>query len=122
MTDDMKQYSDFKSFSKDQAYWERNQLVKALSKVFKSWMELHPLEDTEWDKDWRHIVFIEVPTEEIEQKYIQGGFRVKNKSQLSWHIHDSDVDDFEHLELKKGNSWDGHTTEEKYRRLSCLKK
>lgn len=106
--------------AKDQAYWERNQLVRALSKIYPSWMELHPLEDTEWEKDWRHIIFIEVPVRRLQQKHIQGGFWVTKKMQISWHIHDSEVKDFDHLDLRKGNSWDGHTTEEKYERLADI--
>jgi len=81
-------------------------------------MELHPLEDTEWDKDWRHIIFIEIPT------FIGSTFQqhnLKNTKQVSWHIHDSEVIYFSHLELKNGNSWDGHTSEEKYERLLNLR-
>lgn len=103
---------------KDQAYWERNQLVVALSKIYPSWLELHSLEDETWEKDWRHIVFIEIP--------VHSGARFQDieyprTEQLSWHIHDSEVKYFQHLELRKGNSWDGHTTEEKYERLSNLR-
>lgn len=113
----MKTYSDFKAFSKEQAYWERNQLVLALSKLYPSWMELHSLDDVEWDKDWRHIVFIEIPT----QGGTVQGHNLKKIEQLSWHIHDSEVGYFTHLELKKGNSWDGHSTEDKYERLLRLR-
>lgn len=116
----MKTYNDFKSFSKDQAYWERNQLVAALSKIYPSWLEKHPASDKTWDKDWRTIVFIEIPTEELTNKYVQGGFMSRQTRQLSWHLHDSDVVWFDHLEKRKGNSWDGHTSQEKYRRLNCL--
>lgn len=49
----MKTYSELKSFSKDQAYWERNQLVSALSKIYPSSRGLHPLSDKKWDKEWR---------------------------------------------------------------------
>lgn len=107
--------------AKDNAYWERNQLVVALSKIYPSWLELHPLEDKDWEKDWRHIVFIEIPVREDvygDARNIQR-YRVV-KRQLSWHIHDSEVKYFQHLELRKGNSWDGHTTEEKYKRLESL--
>lgn len=93
------------SASKDQAYWERNQLVLALTKVFPSWRELHPVEDTNWEKDWRNIIFIQLPT-----------------GQASWHIHDTELILFESLEFKEGDSWDGHTTEEKYNRLRNLPK
>lgn len=88
---------------KDGAYSERNQLVAALSKLFPSWMEWHSEEDTSWDNDWRNIIFIELPT-----------------GQVSWHIHDSEVSHFQHLTKKVGSSWDGHTTEEKYNRVSAL--
>ena len=102
--------------AKDNAYWERNQLVAALSKIYPSWMELHPLEDENWEKDWRHIVFIEIP---IPGGNVQGHQLTLNR-QVSWHIHDSEVKYFGHLDYKKGNSWDGHTTEEKYERLAEL--
>lgn len=88
---------------KDGAYSERNQLVAALSKLLPAWMERHSEEDTAWDNDWRNIVFIGLPT-----------------GQVSWHIHDSEIDHFQHLTKKAGSSWDGHTTEEKYRRLAAL--
>ena len=107
---------------KDQAYWERNQLVSALSKIYPAWLERHPVDDTAWEDDWRWIVFIEIPTEELEQKYVQGGFLVKHKRQLSWHIHDSEYANFAHLKSRTGHSWDGHTTEEKYRRLRHIVK
>lgn len=114
----MKTYKDFKPFSKEQAYWERNQLILALSKLYPSWLELHPLEDTKWEKDWRHIVFIEIPT---FQGATMQSHNLPSTKQLSWHIHDSEVPYFSHLELKSGNSWDGHTTEEKYERLLRLR-
>jgi hypothetical protein len=88
---------------KDVVYTERNMLVAALSKLFPAWLELHPAEDKEWAEDWRTIVFIETPA-----------------GQMSWHLHYSEVVMFDHLEGREGNSWDGHTTEEKYERLSKL--
>lgn len=87
---------------KDGAYTERNALVCALSKLFPSWLEQHP-EGDEWDDDWRTIVFIDGPTR-----------------QLSWHLHDSDVAAFNHLEARDTHSWDGHTTEAKYERLAAV--
>ena len=89
--------------AKDRAYQERDRLVCALSKVFPSWLARHPDDDTEWDDDWRWIVFIQLPT-----------------GQASWHIHDSEHSWFRHLTMG-GDAWDGHTTEEKYRRLEALK-
>lgn len=88
---------------KNSAYSERDRLVQALSKLFPSFLARHPDSDTEWDDDWRWIVFIELPT-----------------GQASWHIHDSERAWFEHLSVRDSNPWDGHTTEEKYRRLSLI--
>ena len=85
---------------KDLAYWERNQLVAYLSKLFKAWIEKHPDKDKLWDPNWRNIIFIDFP---------EGLF--------SWHIHDSEVHYFSHLEFKHGNSWDGSSSEKKYKML-----
>ena len=88
---------------KDSIYHERDCVVAALSKCFPSYLAQHPKEDTEWEHDWRTIVFIELPT-----------------GQVSWHIHDNERWLFKHLPFKKGNGWDGHTTKEKYNRLNRL--
>lgn len=87
---------------KNNAYQERDKLVCALSKMFNSYLAKHP-ETDDWDDEWRWIVYIELPT-----------------GQVSWHIHESEKDLFSHLSVKE-NNWDGHSTEEKYRRLSLLK-
>jgi len=88
--------------SKNGAYRERDQLVCALSKLFPSWLGKHPENET-WDHDWRTIVFVQLPT-----------------GQCSWHIHDSEAAMFSHLS-RGSTAWDGHTTEEKYRRLAALR-
>ena len=49
--------------AKNQAYWERNQLVAALSKIFPSHLAKHPESDKEWENDWRTIVVIYLPAE-----------------------------------------------------------
>lgn len=85
---------------KNTAYSERDRLVCAISKIFPSWLERHPLSDTTWEDDWRWIVFVQFPT-----------------GQASWHIHDSEEIWFDHLERRDGNSWDGHSTAEKYARI-----
>lgn len=87
--------------AKNNAYKERNQLVKFLSKCFPSSIERHEGED--WEDDWRNIVFIDLPT-----------------GQASWHIHDSELDNFVHLPRNHGRKWDGHSTELKYQRLDDL--
>lgn len=118
----LKGYKDFKMFSKDQAYWERNQLVCALSKIYPSWMELHPYKDKSWDKDWRNIVFIEIPVRCEPMNFYPACMEPwhTRSMQMSWHLHKDDVVYFKHLKKRRGNSWDGHTTEEKYERLKFI--
>lgn len=88
--------------AKNQAYYERNQLVSALSKLFPSCLGEHTPIDKNWEKDWRTIVFITLPT-----------------GQASWHIHKDDIKYFSHLSFVYP-PWDGHTTEEKYERLANI--
>jgi hypothetical protein len=85
--------------AKDGAYAERNKLVALISKLFSASLERHP-ENEEWEDDWRWIVFIDLPT-----------------GQVSWHIHDSELNMFDHLPRNAGRKWDGHTTDEKYERV-----
>jgi hypothetical protein len=88
--------------SRDNIYNERNKLVQFLTKIYPSYRALHP--DTEvWEDDWRNIIVVETP-----------------EGQLSWHIHDSETILFNYLPLKGNYKWDGHTMEEKYKRLSAL--
>lgn len=91
------------SVERDKVYAERNKLVCALSKLWPSHLAQHPATDAAWDPKWRTIVCIYSPM-----------------GQLSWHIMDSELHMFEHLPLR-ANEWDGHTTEEKYRRLAMLR-
>jgi len=45
------------------------------------------------------------------------------EGQLSWHLSGDDMDLFRHVRITTGEhapTWDGHTTEEKYERLSAL--
>lgn len=84
---------------KNAAYHERDQLVAVLSKIWPAHLSLH---EGEWEDDWRHIVCIHTPA-----------------GQATWHIHDSELFLFEHLEMQPGH-WDGHTTGEKYARLASL--
>lgn len=102
--------------SKNNAYWERNQLVAALSKVLPAYLSKHPDQDQEWEDDWRTIVVIEIPG------HLSTDFDGQDQMrdyQLTWHIHDHDIPMFDHLEYAE-QLWDGHTTEEKYRRLRTL--
>lgn len=90
---------------KDAAYRERDMCVAALARAAGRlgclvWIGRH--QGDPWDDDWRNIVFLELPT-----------------GQVSWHIHDSELPMFEWvIRFDQVNaSWDGHSTEEKYRRL-----
>lgn len=138
---------------KDNAYWERNQLVSALSKVFPAHLAKHPEDDGEWEEDWRTIVVIKLPLDKCRtplprgyecvhtftddrnkliskasidpEMHLQPGEVVElddNQKyyQLSWHIHDTDVVMFDHLTYECFE-WDGHSNEDKYRRLRSLK-
>jgi len=129
--------------AKDNAYWERNQLVAALSKIFPAHLAKHPESDTEWEADWRTIVVVYLPhaATSLGSKIRDSrlSFITIGKSepliQMTWHIHDSEVSMFDHLcdlvaleRAMTGKSysqnmfnWDGHTTEEKYRRLRLLR-
>lgn len=94
------------SDSKDAAYRERNLLVAALSKLFPAYIGRHEPYDPNWDRDWTNVIYIILPA-----------------GQVSWHIHDSELNLFSHLKLREyGPHWDGHTTDEKYRRLASLEK
>lgn len=89
--------------SKDRAYTERNRLVALIASLYPSSLERHDDADKSWEDDWRWIVFIDLPT-----------------GQASWHIHDSHLPMFDHVQRFAGRKWDGHTTEEKYARIALL--
>jgi hypothetical protein len=40
--------------------------------------------------------------------------------QANWHISESDLDLFDHLDRFAHSNWDGHSTEEKYQRIAAL--
>lgn len=88
---------------RDAAYVERNRLVAALARIFPAWLADHrDIQGEKWDPEWRTVVFIDGPT-----------------GQLSWHLHDSDVPLFEGLPRSQ-NTWDGHTSAEKYERVARI--
>lgn len=89
---------------KDGAYSERNKCVvlitqMALAMGMTAGIGRHPEEDADWEDDWMNIIFIDLPA-----------------GQISWHIHDSELPLFSFLPEYTGK-WDGHDTEEKYRRV-----
>lgn len=85
--------------SKDRVYNERDRVVALLASIYPSSLERHPDDDTTWEDDWRWIVYLDTPA-----------------GQLSWHIHDSELPLFAHVERFRGWKW----TEEKYERLAFL--
>lgn len=93
--------------AKNQAYFERNQCVRMMAKMAKSLglrcgLGRHNENDANWERDWLNIVFIDFPS-----------------GQCSWHIHDSERPMFAFLPTYQ-KPWDGHSTEEKYRRMGVL--
>jgi hypothetical protein len=85
---------------KDAAYEERNKVVAALAKLFPSGIARTNIPG--WSEDWHGCVYIDLPT-----------------GQVSWHFHDSQAHLFADLPPYPG-IWDGHDTDEKYRRLAAL--
>ena len=94
---------------KDIAYAERDQLVAALGKLAiaiggKCWLAQHDPADESWEDEWRTIVYVWFPV----------------TGQMSWHIHSDEIRQFNRWANSEASPWDGHTTEEKYRRLERL--
>lgn len=84
----------------DEAYFERNQLVALLARLFPSGIKKTTIEG--WDPEWHNCVYIDLPT-----------------GQASWHYHDRETNLFCGLPPYEGE-WDGHTTEEKYERIASI--
>lgn len=83
---------------KDAAYKERNLVVSALSKVWPAHLSI----DATQPKRFQYVVCIHSPA-----------------GQLTWHFPSGSLHLFIHLETKPSD-WDGHSTEEKYKRLAAL--
>ena len=81
----------------DSVYLERNQTVAALARCFPSGIKKTAIDG--WDEAWHNCVYIDLPT-----------------GQVSWHFHDREMYLFAGLPAYEGE-WDGHDTEEKYRRV-----
>lgn len=88
-------------------YKERDMCVALIAGLavafteFEVWIGKHPENDETWDREWMNIVYMELPT-----------------GQLSWHIHDSELEMFKFLEEGRlFKEYDGYTTEEKYDRI-----
>lgn len=78
----------------DSVYRERAHLLAHLAVIYPAHLQADPAEP-----DWPLLV-LELPT-----------------GSATWHIADSDLDLFGHVRTDRFTPWDGHSTEEKYRRL-----
>lgn len=76
-------------------YRERAHLVALLAADYPSTIGYHDPAEPDWA-----VVAVDLPA-----------------GQASWHIAPSDMDLFEHVRRSDINTWDGHTTDEKYRRV-----
>lgn len=97
-----RKFADELRQQKDNAYLERNRCVALIARMaramgFRVSVTRTAIEG--WDEDWHNCVYIQLPT-----------------GQVSWHFHDSHMDLFGDL-LFRPETWDGHDTEEKYRRV-----
>jgi hypothetical protein len=84
--------------ARDGAYTERNRLVAFLASIYPSGVKKTAIHG--WDEAWHNCVYIDLPV-----------------GQASWHYHNDEAHLFAHLPPYE-NKWDGHTTEEKYERIS----
>lgn len=85
---------------KDGAYLERSRLIVVLTKIYPSGTRDTDMEG--WSNKWHGCVYVDLPT-----------------GQVSWHYHTSHAYLFEHLPPYT-TPYDGHTTDEKYRRLAAI--
>ena len=82
----------------DSVYRERAHLVAFLATIYPSTNGYHDPEEPEWA-----VVIVDTPA-----------------GQMSWHVAPDDMDLFRHIGRSDTNTWDGHSTEEKYGRLRRL--
>jgi hypothetical protein len=71
--------------------------VALLARLFPSGKAITSIED--WDPEWHHCIYIDLPT-----------------GQASWHVHESQIKQFENLP-SYAKEWDHHTSAEKYQRI-----
>lgn len=81
---------------RDTAYGERAQLAAFLAAVYPSWLAETDASTPGWP----------VLT-------VAGPF-----GPMTWHVAPGDVGHFHHVRTEPGPAWDGHDTDEKYRRLA----
>lgn len=81
----------------DPVYRERAHLVAHLAALYPATIGYHDPNEPDWA-----VVIIDLPT-----------------GQVSWHVAPADMDLFETVRRSEINTWDGHTTDEKYARLDA---
>jgi hypothetical protein len=90
---------------RNNAYTERNMCVALLAQ-YAQWFGHHvgikEHQGEAWDDEWRNVLFIDLPT-----------------GQVSWHLKKSELVNFPGIGTYEGQ-WDGHDTEEKYKRVEKL--
>lgn len=81
-------------------YSERAALVAFLAKIYPSVLAYNDPNEPDWP-----VLYVNTP-----------------EGQLSWHVHEDDMHLFNGIDIVRDDppTWDGHTTEEKYERLSRL--
>lgn len=81
----------------DAAYRERAHLVAHLATCYKATIGYTDPDEPDWA-----VILIDLPA-----------------GQVAWHISPEDMELFGHVRRDDDGVWDGHTTEEKYRRLDA---
>lgn len=82
----------------DGVYRERAHLVAHLATIYPSTIGYHDPTEPDWA-----VVIVDTPS-----------------GQMSWHVAPDDMDLFRHVHRSEINTWDGHSTDEKYERLRRL--
>ena len=87
--------------TEENVYRQRDRLVAFLSTQYPS----HLAKASDAQLGFTYVVCVHAPT-----------------GQMSWHVPDHEIDEFfGHLPVTSSD-WDGHTTEEKHRRLETMTK
>lgn len=92
------------TIERDTAYAERARLLGLLASLFPARLMPHNDESgdgLDWHPEWMNVLCLDLPT-----------------GQATWHLHDSQLEHVGHVQRVMTNTWDGHTTCEKYRRVA----
>jgi hypothetical protein len=92
--------------SLDGVYAERNLLIALVAKLSLQMgytVGIGKDNDPDIGPEWKNIIYVEIP-------------HYGRTEQLSWHLHQNEMINFKNVPLYS-RIWDGHSTEEKYRRI-----